>query len=569
MPKKRILKQEEINEIIRLYDSGELKNTRKIARQFKMDEKNLRKLLLENNIKLNPKEGNTTHGLTKLIYENRTILKPTVSEGKELAARCKTTNVIIKNISKISTNLIKHLKQLDKNFKIPNTYQQNKYEYEKKESWYSQFFDFIEIDPTPTKKCHYCNDWETTDITNKTGWLTHHIIKDHGISIDDHLMKYPEESVFHKTHIKKQEKKAEQNDYNSVKCEICGERFGCINHSHLFNKHNMTVEQYKLLYNTEICSEKNKEDSRKQMIELNTNILKPKYVSKGEIEISEMFKSHNIDVIESNRKLLGGKEVDLLIESHKIGIEFNGCKFHTEWYGDKTPQYHLDKTITLNKLGYSLIHIFEDEWELSKTLVLNKLKYVTGILEAEKIGARKCNIKSIDAKEKDSFLDSFHIQGKDKSAIRYGAYYDNILVGVMTFRKESGNKNVFILNRFATNYNYIISGLASKMLNKFISEYNPSSIISFADRRWTLNSDNNMYTKLGFKLVKTLRPNYAYFNSKYHRTKRFHKFNFRKHLLLKRYPDQVTSDMTETEMIKKLGFDRIWDCGLFKYELNL
>jgi hypothetical protein len=23
--------------------------------------------------------------------------------------------------------------------------------------------------------------------------------------------------------------------------------------------------------------------------------------------------------------------------------------------------------------------------------------------------------------------------------------------------------------------------------------------------------------------------------------------------------------MTETEMVKKLGYDRIWDCGLIKY----
>ena len=78
-----------------------------------------------------------------------------------------------------------------------------------------------------------------------------------------------------------------------------------------------------------------------------------------------------------------------------------------------------------------------------------------------------------------------------------------------------------------------------------------------------------MYTKLGFNLVKTIKPTYTYYNTDYNRYTRFHKFNFRKKVLLKKYPDQVTSDMTETEMAKILGFDRIWDCGLFKYELTI
>ena len=39
------------------------------------------------------------------------------------------------------------------------------------------------------------------------------------------------------------------------------------------------------------------------------------------------------------------------------------------------------------------------------------------------------------------------------------------------------------------------------------------------------------------------------------------KFNKKK--LSKEYGFPLT--MTETEMIKELGYDRIWDCGLIKY----
>ena len=87
---------------------------------------------------------------------------------------------------------------------------------------------------------------------------------------------------------------------------------------------------------------------------------------------------------------------------------------------------------------------------------------------------------------------------------------------------------------------------------------------SFADRRWTIDEKNNVYTKLGFTFDGFTRPNYTYYNSNVDRFKRFHKFNFRKAKLLKKYPN-LDPRMTETEMAKELGYDRIWDCGLIKY----
>ena len=57
---------------------------------------------------------------------------------------------------------------------------------------------------------------------------------------------------------------------------------------------------------------------------------------------------------------------------------------------------------------------------------------------------------------------------------------------------------------------------------------------SFADRRWTLDKDNNLYTKLGFVLTEELKPNYRYYNPKVDKYKRFHKFGFRKQTLNKK-----------------------------------
>lgn len=68
---------------------------------------------------------------------------------------------------------------------------------------------------------------------------------------------------------------------------------------------------------------------------------------------------------------------------------------------------------------------------------------------------------------------------------------------------------------------------------------------------------------MGFIEEKLLQPDYRYIVPM--SQERHHKFGFRKSILLKKYPDKLNANMTETEMAKALGYDRIWDCGLIKY----
>jgi len=98
---------------------------------------------------------------------------------------------------------------------------------------------------------------------------------------------------------------------------------------------------------------------------------------------------------------------------------------------------------------------------------------------------------------------------------------------------------------------------------KFIDKYDPKEIKSFLDRRWCGDMYNNFYTKSGFKLEKALKPDYQYTLGKLERK---HKFGFRKNILHKRYGFPLS--MTESEMVKELGYERIWNCGLLKYVLK-
>ena len=110
-----------------------------------------------------------------------------------------------------------------------------------------------------------------------------------------------------------------------------------------------------------------------------------------------------------------------------------------------------------------------------KELVKSKLKHILKKNDSIKIGGRNVTIIEITLEEKKSFLNTYHIQGNDKSNIFIGAYFGDILVGVMTFNSKrnmtKNNKNEFELSRFSTKLGYIISGLASKMLKFFEKKY--------------------------------------------------------------------------------------------------
>ena len=285
-------------------------------------------------------------------------------------------------------------------------------------------------------------------------------------------------------------------------------------------------------------------------------------VSDNEKEIVEYCKILTNTVIENERTILNGKELDIYMKENHIAIEYNGLKWHSEQFG-KDKNYHLDKTEKCQEKGIRLIHIFEDEWLEHKEIVKSKIKHILKKdNDLPKVYARKCIVKEIDKDTSREFFGKNHIQGFAPSTVYLGCFFNNELIGVMTFKKERKEENNWELNRFATDITKQCVGIGGKLFQFFVKNYNPEYIKSFADRRWTLDKDNNLYTKLGFELEKILKPDYHYVYG----NKRIHKFNFRKKNIIKLFKDKkFTLDMTEKEMMSYLNIFRIWDCGLFKY----
>ena len=281
--------------------------------------------------------------------------------------------------------------------------------------------------------------------------------------------------------------------------------------------------------------------------------------SKPENEIVDFIKSvYPYEIIQREHKIIAPQEIDIFLPGINVGIEFNGLRWHSELF-NKDKNYHIKKTDKCKKKGISLLQIFEDEWVYKKEIVKHKLIHFIKCDNTPKIYARKCKIMEIDKKEAYDFLEQYHIQGHAISTISLGAFFNNRLISVMTFLREGGK---WTLNRFTTDYNYTICGIGGKLLSFFIKNYNPEYIQTYADRRWTTNEDN-LYIKIGFTKHSCVVPSYYYVTNKNSYKRRYHKFNFRKSILHKKYG--LPLSMTEKEMTEQLGYYRIYDCGLIKY----
>jgi len=280
--------------------------------------------------------------------------------------------------------------------------------------------------------------------------------------------------------------------------------------------------------------------------------------SKKERDFSDILKSYNMDYIQNDRKTIYPFELDFRIND--IAIEFNGLFWHNEKNG-KDKNYHLNKTNLCNDKNIKLFQFFEDELEykfdIIKSMILGNLN-----IYQTKVGARKTKIKNVSIEEKRRFLNDNHLQGTDNANINIGLFYKNEIISLMTFYKENKKNNVWVLSRFASKKKYQVMGAASKILKYFIKEYNPSSIVSFSDKRISIG---NLYKHLGFKYVKTNPPAYWYVKG----IERIHRFNFRKERIKKIFPNVYNENKTEKEMMIEAGYDKIWDCGNDKWELIL
>lgn len=543
-----------IENIITDYENGD--NLEIVATRYHIGKIKLKEILLSNGIEIR-KRGGQKLKTNHVINDWRIEKYPKLDNHHYIAI----SNIDGKEFNDYMNDggyLTSYIK--DKlHIQIPTLYDRRKYYMETGNYWWEQWFTIVKKENKPIKKCPYC-DWSTKDINNLSGAFEVHLMNKHNISKENYLKEYPEDRDYFTLVAKTLDLQMSTNEDEYVVCAICGKKLARIDWRHL-KEHNITKLEYIEKYGNNLICKNLHDKLSKLAIKTNMN-MEPTRHSKPELEIKKFVMDNGFDC-KCDRKVLKGKELDILIPSKNIAIEFNGNKHHTEWFGGKDKDYHITKTNVCKSQGIGLIHIFEDEFQHHKELVFNN---IANILEIKNdlplIKDNECVITEVDSVEVERFLNEYDIQGYKPSTIHYGAFYEDKLITVMSFvRKE----NEWELTRFASDFHYLYENIFQTIFNYFLNTHNPNIVKSFADRRWVVNEDNNMYTKLGFKFSGYVEPDFKYYNVHVDKHKRFDEYEFNSSVLIMKYPNKVNESMTKSEMLKELGYDRIWNCGYIKY----
>jgi hypothetical protein len=435
-------------------------------------------------------------------------------------------------------------------------------------------------DKNNTIQCQICSSHESTrSMAMHLKWV-------HNIKTEEYVQQYGE---FRPKELKKQQR---QKD-SQIECALCSEKL--VSNSslmyHLSITHpEITKSEYIIKYmldnKTPTCKcgcgepvtilengkncDLDKDTYHRDYIkghwdwEVFSNI---NHQSKEELDLLSFIQSiYNGKIRTSVKNAISKAEIDIYLPELNIGIEYNGLYWHSE-KNNRFRDYHVSKLKKANDKGIRLIQIFSDEWINKRNIVENKLKSIIIKEKTKRTYARNCTVKEIDAKTKNQFLNQHHIQGEDRSQIKLGLFYKDELISVMTFsnpRTALGakvkTKGKYELSRFASKQ-YVVGG-ANKMIRFFTRLYTVNEIYSYSDNRWT-DPKNNMYLNIGFTYDKTSEPNYFY--TKDYQI-RYHRYNFNKHKLKEMGADVATK--TEKEIMKELGYTRVWDCGTTRYSLK-
>jgi DNA-binding CsgD family transcriptional regulator len=267
-----------------------------------------------------------------------------------------------------------------------------------------------------------------------------------------------------------------------------------------------------------------------------------------------------IPVLYNTKCLEGAFELDLYFPFKNIGVELDGYYWHAE-------DVHRDKHNILHKhekardAGIRSIHILDVEWAYKREACVNIL--TAAISDSiHKIPARKCELRKVETKESRPFLDKYHMQGFVRSSLCVGLYFEEELVGLMSFGATRYSKKVtHELLRLSFKTGVSVIGGAARLLKYAQAILPMESIVSYCDRRLFSGAG---YERLGFKLSHTSSPNYYYVKNNGNKESRV---KYQKHKLagiLKNFDPALT----EYQNMKANGYRRIWDAGNDVYVLT-
>ncbi len=185
------------------------------------------------------------------------------------------------------------------------------------------------------------------------------------------------------------------------------------------------------------------------------------------------------------------RDVGLVLYTHSDEAEKNLSKIHG----------------LLNITSHKIIHLWEDIWIYHQEKVKSRLLSLVG--KSQRIYARETQLETIDNARLLEFLEINHLNVPIKAKYKYGLFYRDEPVAVMSFSKsrmiERDGKlyNSHELLRFCNKLDVTVVGGMTKLLKHFIRTQHPDDIMTYVDCDW---SDGQANRKAGFEMMERITP---------------------------------------------------------------
>lgn len=271
------------------------------------------------------------------------------------------------------------------------------------------------------------------------------------------------------------------------------------------------------------------------------NMFGPAFVAKYEVAQTQIeqqirYLLEELDVSFIQNKKLKSIKPDFYIPAKKLVIECDGLYWHSDAKLE-TP-HHLKRKKIYNELKLTSLFFREDEIAHKFPIVKSIIKNKVGL--SRRIFAHRCSLDT--TKTNHDFFHENHLMGKGQGRIYVLKYQNEIICAIQVKWKSKKNK-ILEISRFAPKIDCLVFGGFSKLVSHVVKVEQPQKIITFIDLRY--GSGTNL-PKLGWKHTST---NLSFKWCKNRETA--HRLTFPRNTGYQN------------------GYQKIWDCGQARYELEI
>lgn len=266
----------------------------------------------------------------------------------------------------------------------------------------------------------------------------------------------------------------------------------------------------------------------------------------GHLELLEFVRGLAPDAVSNDRSVISPLELDVVVPSARLAIEFNGLYWHSEAHRGRT--YHEDKARTAAEAGYRLIHVWEDEWRDRRPIIESMVRHRLGG-DARRVGARSCEVIELSTAERREFLNRCHIDGDVQASFAWGLAYQGELLACLSVRRPGHRKwsDRLEVARFAVASGCSVPGALSRLSRQALSQAVRSGhqgLMSYIDTRY---GDGAGYLSAGYTQHSRTGPTFWWTDF----SERFNRF---------RYRADPARGLSEAQVAAAAGASKVWGC---------